>query len=265
MYICDKKVSPIGLGTWRMGGGYWQPDYSNDSLYINAIRYAIDSGLTLIDTAEMYGGGHTEELVGKAIQGYDREELFIITKVWNNHLHYDDVIKSAKASLSRLNSKYIDLYLIHWPNPSVPIKETISAMEKLIDDGIVRCIGVSNFNVNELEEAMYSVKKYEITANEIEYSVLNKNAENDVIPYCEKNNIKVIAYTPLGKGRVSEIPLLKEIGEKYGKTPVQIALAYVMRRAIPIPKAVKKEHIDEIVGALNLVLTDEDYERIRRM
>jgi len=112
-------------------------------------------------------------------------------------LRYDDLIRSAKNSLRRLNSKYIDLYLIHWPNSSVPLEESIRAMEELVDQGIVNCIGVSNFDVKLLEEAMSLTKKYEIVANEIEYNVENKSAEKDVIPFCERNNIKVIAYSPL--------------------------------------------------------------------
>jgi len=262
--VCEKKVSPIGLGTWMMGGGFWQPDYSQDELIVNVITYALSKGINLIDTAEMYGGGHTEELVGRAIRNFEREEIFIITKVWPTNLEPENLIKSARKSLERLNSKYIDALLIHWPNPSIPIRKSLTAMEQLVDEGIVRCIGVSNFDVRLLEEAMNYAKKHEIKINEIEYSVLNKSAEYDIIPFCEKNNIKVIAYTPLAKGRVKGIKLLEDIGKKYGKTPIQVALNYVMRRAIPIPKASKKEHIDEILGALGWELSNEDYEEIRR-
>jgi len=263
--ICEKEVSQIGFGTWKLGGGFWSPDYSRDKESVEVIEYAISRGINLIDTAEMYGGGHAEELVGEAIKRFNRDELIIVTKVWPNHLMYEDVIKSAKNSLRRLNSKYIDLYLIHWPNSSVPLEETIRAMEKLIDDGIVKCIGVSNFDVNLLEQAIHLTKKYEIVANEIEYNVNNKSAEKDVIPFCEKNNIKVIAYSPLARGSVKDNEILEEIGKKYGKTAVQVALNYVKRRSIPIPKASSKKHLDEILGSMGWDLSEEDYERIKNL
>jgi len=262
--IGDKKVSDIGLGTWKMGGGYWTPDTTKDEEDVRAIRFALENGINLIDTAEMYGGGHTEELVSMAINGLDREEIFIITKVWSNHLKYDDLIKSAMQSLKRLNSKYIDLYLIHWPNTSVPIAESIKAMEKLVDMGVIRYFGVSNFTVKLLEEARSATSKYEIIANEIEYSVMNKSPEKDLIPYCEKNKIIVIAYSPLGKGNVSKLTILESIAKKYNKTAVQVALNYLIKRSIPIPKASKIEHIKEILGSMGWYLTEEDYNRISK-
>ncbi|MEM0373370.1 MAG: aldo/keto reductase [Sulfolobaceae archaeon] len=262
--LCEKKVSPIGLGTWMMGGGFWQPEYSQDDKVIEIITYAIERGINVIDTAEMYGGGHTEELVGKAIKDFDRDEIFVITKVWPTNLEPESLKKSARKSLERLNSKYIDALLIHWPNPSIPLEKSIRAMEQLVDDGIVNCIGVSNFDVNLIKEAMNYTRKYEIKINEIEYNVINKTAERDVIPFCEKNNIVIIAYTPLAKGRVKDLKILEEIGKKYSKTPIQVALNYLIRRSLPIPKASKKEHINEILGSLGWSLTDEDYETIKR-
>jgi diketogulonate reductase-like aldo/keto reductase len=260
--IGNDRVSPIGIGTWRMGGGSF-PDTRNDEGDVNALRFAIDNGLTLIDTAEMYASGHAEELVGRAIRGYDRKDIFIVTKVWNNHLHYDDVIRSAKASLKRLNSKYIDLFLIHWPSSSVPIKETISAMEKLVDDGVTRYIGVSNFDIGEMEDAISSASRHSIVANEIEYSIASRSAERDVIPFCENNGLAVIAYTPINKGKLRGFRELNRIAEKMGKTPVQIALSYVMRRSIPIPMSTNTEHIREIAGAAEVNLSDGDYQLLK--
>lgn len=265
MRFCDQEISQIGFGTWKIGGGYWTPDYSKDSYYVELLKYVISKGINVIDTAEMYGGGHSEELVGKAIKDFDREKVFIITKVWPNHLKYDDLIKSAKASLKRLESGYIDLYLIHWPNTSVPLEETIRAMEYLVDQGITRCIGVSNFDVPLLKEVMSLTRKYEIVANEIEYNVLNKSAERDIIPFCEKNNIKIIAYSPLAKGNLKDIKIIEKIRSKYNKTPIQVMLNYLLRRSIPIPKASSKEHVDEILGAIGWSLSDEDYEMIRNL
>lgn len=261
MELCGKKLSlPIGLGTWRMGGGFWTPDYSHDKEYIDVIRYAIEKGINLIDTAEMYGGGHAEELVGEAIKDFDREKLIIITKVWPSHLRYEQVLNSAHASLKRLKSDYIDLYLIHWPNPEVDLNETFRAMNKLVEEGVVRCIGVSNFSVDLLKEVPTRIE-----VNEIEYSVYHLSPEDDVIPYCEERGIKVIAYSPLGQGRASNDKRLAEIGKKYKKTAVQVALNYLLKRSIPIPKASKKSHVDELIEATKFELSEEDRKLIRNL
>jgi len=143
------KIDVLGFGTWRIGGGE-TADLSNDKFLIKSLKKAFELGYRLIDTAEYYGAGHTEELVGKALKDFNREEFFITSKVWSNHLHYEDVIKACEESLKRLQVKCIDLYLIHWPNPQIPIKETVSALEKLVEDGKIKYIGVSNFSVKEL-------------------------------------------------------------------------------------------------------------------
>lgn len=262
--FAGKMVSPIGIGTWHIGGGQ-DADRSDDDAGVAAIRLGLGRGMNLVDTAEMYGAGHTEELVGRAIAGIDREELCIISKVWHNHLRRRDVLSSAKASLSRLGLKYMDLYLVHWPNPEIDIKETIGAMEELVDLGIVRHIGVSNFGVAELEGAMAACRKYEIEANEIKYSLAEKGCERDIIPFCEKNGIRVIAYTPLAKGSVGGIKAVAEVAVEEGRTPVQVALNYLMRRSIPIPKASSGRHWDEIAGAMDWRMDDAHYARLAAM
>ena len=264
MRLCDKEVSPIGLGTWGMGGGFWTPDYSMDDVYVEAIRYAFERGIRLFDTAEMYGGGHAEELVGRALREHE-DEVLIISKVWPNHLRHDDLIRSALASRSRLGVRSIDLYLIHWPSREVPIAESIRAMEELIDMGVIRCMGVSNFDVRLLEEAMAAARKYEVVADEVEYSVYHREPERDLIPFARAHGVAIIAYSPLGRGAAASDRRLAAIGRKYGATPVQVALAYLTRNSIPIPKASRREHIDEIVGAMNLRLSDEDYAAIASM
>jgi diketogulonate reductase-like aldo/keto reductase len=252
MEICGKKVSRIGLGTWKIGGGFWMPDKSRDKENLEIIKYAIEKGITLIDTAEMYGGGHSEELVGEAVGR--SEDVVIITKVWPSHLRYEQVKRSAHESLKRLKRDYIDLYMIHWPNPEVPLQETVGAMKDLMQEGIVKCIGVSNFSVDLLEEALKLAK---IEANEIEYNPLHLEPERDVIPYCESKGIKVIAYSPLAQGRILRDQRLLGLAKKYGKTPAQIALNYVSKRSFPIPKASRKEHVDEIASSLDFQLKDE--------
>jgi diketogulonate reductase-like aldo/keto reductase len=266
-----ESVAAIGLGTWNMGGRE-SPDYRDDERLIEAIRYAVELGMNHIDTAEMYAAGHAEELVGEAVKQFSRDEVFIATKVWPSNLRYEDVIRSCRRSLERLQLKYVDLYMVHWPNPRIPLQETMKAMEKLVKDGLVRYIGVSNFDVELLEEAMNALKREEIVANQVEYSLEAREVERELIPFCERNGITVTAYTPLGKGRIpaeaaSNKPrgkILAEMAQRYGKTPVQIALNWVIWRpnVITIPKAARKEHLEENAGAAGWRLTEEDYKRL---
>lgn len=260
--LCGRTVSDMGLGTWGMGGRQ-SPDPAHDKEHVQAIKYALEKGINVIDTAEMYAAGHTEEVVGKAIEDSDREKLFIISKVWHTHLHHDSLINSAEQSLKRLNTDYIDLYLVHWPNSAVPIKETISAMEELKSRGMVRNIGVSNFNIPQMQEAMEAAEESRICANQIEYNLSTRRAEEDIIPFCEKNGIDIIAYTPIMKGHTTDFPLLKKMAGKYRATEVQIALRYTMQRAIPIPKTSSREHLDELLKASRIELSSEDYELLR--
>ena len=218
-------------------GGSTTPVTDLDSACIEAIQYAIDSGVNVIDTAEMYAAGHTEEIVGQAIRPYERGDLFIITKVWNTHLRHDDLISSARKSLKRLMTDYVDLYLIHWPNSSVPVEETIGAM---------------------------NASGKGICANQIEYNYGRRQAEGDVIPFCEKNNIAVIAYTPIMKGRPTASSVARTLARKYEVNPVQLMLRYTMERSLPIPKSANKKHIDELVEATKIKLTRDDYEMLRR-
>ncbi len=266
-----ESVAAIGLGTWNMGGRE-SPDYRDDERLIEAIRYAVELGMNHIDTAEMYAAGHAEELVGEAVKQFSRDEVFIATKVWPSNLRYEAVIRSCRRSLERLQLKYVDLYMVHWPNPRIPLQETMKAMEKLVKDGLIRYIGVSNFDVELLEEAMNALKREEIVANQVEYSLEAREVERELIPFCERNGITVTAYTPLGKGRIpaeaaSNTPrgkILAEMAQRYGKTPVQIALNWVIWRpnVITIPKAARKEHLEENAGAAGWRLTEEDYKRL---
>ncbi|MEM0052698.1 MAG: aldo/keto reductase [Nitrososphaeria archaeon] len=260
----SEEVDALGYGTWLIGGNS-SPDYSKDDYYVRVLKTAFELGYRLIDTAEYYGGGHTEELVGRALKDFDRKEFFIISKVWPTHLHYDDTIKAAENSLKRLDIKFIDLYLIHWPNPAIPINETISALEKLVDEGKIRYIGVSNFSVQQLKEAMEATRKYDIVANEVKYSVFDRRVEDELLPFARKNNVRIIAYTPLERGKIYRTKVLEEMAKKYGKTLNQIALNYLISmETIPIPKAEKREHMIENLGALGWKIEEEDLETIRR-
>lgn len=254
MELCGKRVFPIGLGTWKMGGGYWTPDRSKDEMYISAIKYAISRGINVIDTAEMYGGGHTEELVGRAVE--DWEDIVVITKVWPTNLKH--VKRQALKSLERLGAKEIDLYLVHWPPQDVTVEEVIRDMNDLVDQGIVRCIGVSNFDEKLLRRSIEASRR-EIEVDEVEFNVFTRPR---VVDYAREMGVKVVAYSPLSRGEIVGEQNLRDIGKKYGKTEVQVSLNYLSREALPIPKAVKREHIDEIVGSVGFSLSPEDIARI---
>ena len=260
-----EKIQALGIGTWGIGG-FSYPDYSNDELAIEIIRFAVEIGMNFIDTAEMYGAGHSEELVGEAIKGI-REKVFIATKVLPTNFRYEDVIKACERSLRRLKTSYIDLYQLHWPNPSIPIKETMRAMERLANEGKIRYIGISNFSVEETIEAMNALSKYEIVSNQVEYSLLVRDIEKDLLDFCRKNKITVIAYSPLARGELLKgkyYEFLSKIGKKYNKTAAQVALNWLIikENVVAIPKAFSKAKIVENMGAYGWKLSDEDLKAI---
>lgn len=256
------KVPLIGLGTSGIGGGWMFKDTSQDRQAIEAIQYAIELGLTHIDTAEAYANGHAEELIGLAIKDFPRKNLFITTKVYADHLRYDDVIKACQNSLKRLGTNYVDLYLIHWPSPSIALSETIPAMDQLVKKGLSRFIGVSNFDVVLLKQAQ-SLSENEIFANQVEYSLIEREPEEKLLPYCQKQNILLTAYSPLKK-----VPLdsLEQMAQKYGKTPAQIVLNYLISHdnVITIPKALQKAHLEENAAACGWRLKEEDLDKLQQ-
>src|SRR5436853_3755126 len=188
------------MGTWGMGGGM-HADSSRDSEAIEALKLGLDLGMTHVDTAEMYGAGHSEEVVSKALEGW-RKPVFVASKVSPSHFAYDDLLHSARKSLDRLRVKQMDLYQLHWPNPRVPIVETMKAMEKLVQDGSVRHIGVSNFSVVQMKEAQAALSREEIVSNQVEYSLVDRTVEKEILPYCQRENRTPIAYKPLGPGNI---------------------------------------------------------------
>src|SRR6059058_4576591 len=191
----------VGLGTWGIGGEMG-PDSSGDEAGIQALRLGLDLEMKFIDTAEMYGAGHSEEVVARALEGR-RDRVFVASKVSPRHFAYDDVLGAAKRSLKRLRMKQMDLYQLHWPNPRIPIAETMRAMEKLVLDGMVRYIGVSNFSVNQMKEAQAALSREEIVSNQVEYSLVDRAVEETILPYCQRAKITLIAYSPLGQGRIA--------------------------------------------------------------
>ncbi|MDE1810575.1 MAG: aldo/keto reductase [Candidatus Micrarchaeota archaeon] len=252
-----EKIPVVGLGTWQSN--------RNEAESLAALRYGIRKGIRFVDTAEMYG---TEEMVGSALKGH--KGVFLATKVSPHHFRYDDVIRSCDASLKALGVKQIDLYQLHWPNRRVPISETMAAMEKLVDDGKIRHIGVSNFSVKELVEAQESMKRYEIVSNQVEYSVLVRDVENELLAYCEANGVTMIAYSPYANGSLFKekysgmLELLDGIGKAYGKSGAQVALNWLLAKnpVVAIPKASSVAHVDTMLGSIGWGLGIEDIEKI---
>lgn len=262
------KIPVLGLGTWGMGG-FLEKDQSNDEFFIKAIKNAINLGYTHIDTAELYGAGHTEELIGEAISTLDRSKLIITDKVYKTHLKYEDVITSCKKSLERLQTSYIDIYLIHAPNPDIPIKETMRALDFLMEQKMIKFIGVSNFSVNEIKEAQkYSENK--IIINQIPYNLATRNhdykgncanMESEIIPYCQKNDIIIMAYRPVERGfLLNPDIILDKLSQKYGKTKAQIAINWLISKKsiITISKSTETNHLKENLGAIGWSLSSED-------
>ena len=236
-----EMVPEIGVGVWRYGGG------------VEPLRHAISLGAALIDTAEAYG---TEKVVGEAIKG-TRDKVFVASKVSGNHLRHDEVLKAAEASLKRLDIACIDLYQIHWPNSLVPIEETIGAMETLVDRGMVRHIGVSNFSTVELREAQAAARKYPVVSNQVLYNLNRREIEGELLPYCQENQVTVIAYTPLDSGRLARnsrsssdparMKVLELVAAQTQKTLAQVALNWCIHPPgiITIPKSDKTSRVTE--------------------
>lgn len=261
--IGDDKVTAVGMGTWGVGG--WEsPDYSRDKEHIEALRYGLELGMNLIDTAEFYAAGHSEELVGKAIEGFEREDIFIVSKIWPTHFGYESAKRAARASAKRLGT-YIDLYLLHWPTEDFrKIKETLHALEELVDEGLIRYIGVSNFDLELLRKSQEVMRKYEIVVNQVKYSLKDRRPEESgLLEYMKREGITLMAYTPLEKGTLARNSCLAEIGKTYNKTAAQVALNWLIwkENVVAIPKATNKEHIRENFGAMGWRLSKEDYEK----
>lgn len=251
------RVPEIGLGAWNYRGG------------VEPLRRGVELGAFLIDTAEMY---RTEDVVGQAIKGL-RDRVFIATKVSGGHLRHDNVLRAAEASLHLLDTDYIDLYQIHWPNSAVPIAETLRAMETLVDRGQVKHLGVSNFSTSELREAQAAMRKYPIVSNQVLYNLNSREIERDLLPYCQKHHVTIIAYTPLDSGRLATksrsrrsrvMQVLEQIAAEVQKTPAQVALNWCTSRpnVIAIPKSDSVARTEENCGASGWRLSPEQIRRL---
>lgn len=264
-----ESVPIVGLGTWGIGGEM-RPDSSHDQDSIRALRLGLDLDMKLIDTAEMYAAGHSEEVVRQALEGR-RDRIFVASKVSPRNFGYDNVLAAAERSLKRLGLKQLDLYQLHWPNPNIPISETMRAMEKLVHDGKTRYIGVSNFSVEQMKEAQESLSHEKIVSNQVEYSLIDRSIEARILPYCQKEGLAVIAYSPLGQGKIpmgrsSEFEILDEISGRLGKSRNQIALSWVLHNdsILTIPKAANLDHVRENASIADWSLPSEDYNRLAK-
>lgn len=258
------KVPVLGLGTWGIGG-FSSKHVGGDDQAVRALRLGLELEMRFIDTAEMYANGHSEEVVGSAVAA-ERANVFIASKVSGENLSYERVLRSCESSLRHLQAGYIDLYQVHWPNPSIPVAETMRAMERLLAEGKIRHIGVSNFSVRQTREAQTALSKADLVSNQVEYSLLDRSIEQDLLRFATHEHISIIAYSPVGRGQVAKggrgrrWEVLEQIARKYGKTKVQVALNWLIVKdpVVAIPKAVSLDHVKENAGAAGWKLNRED-------
>ena len=288
------RISRMGIGAWQASSAWG----AKDEDVVRAISRAHELGINLVDTAETYGEGHSEGVVGRAIKEIGRDDMVVATKVHGANLRYEELQKACRRSLERLGVKEIDLYQVHWPDPweQIPLKQTMSALEKLHGQGKIRAIGVSNFAVRDLEEARSCLSKAEIVSNQVRYNVLQRNVQEEVLPYCRKNDIRVLAWSPLAQGALSGkygvdnrpeggvrdknslftkpnmkqiekmLRVLRDIASGRGRTVPQVALNWLVRDELvtPIPGAKDPTQSEENVGAVGWRLTDTEFERIEK-
>lgn len=291
------KVSAIGVGMWQAGGKAWGDDVK-DADCRRAMERAVELGINLVDTAEAYGDGHSEQVMRPAIKAVGRDNVFVATKVGGWHLRPDDVRKACAGSLRRLGVREIDLYQVHWPDPwsQVPLRDTMKALEALHRAGKIRHVGVSNFAVRDLEEARSHLSRMDIVSNQVRYNLLQREIEAEVLPYCRREGIGILAWSPIGKGVLSGkyhdgrrpkdrvrsdedlfkpinlrkskalITRLRAIGKVHGKTPAQVALAWLRTRGIvvPIPGIKRLSQAEENAGAAGWSITPAERRSLDR-
>jgi len=255
-----REVSVIGEGTWYF-------EQSEKASAISALQRSIDLGINHIDTAELYGNGKAEKIIGESIAGR-RDKVFLVSKVYPQHASRKGTITACEGSLSRLGTDHLDCYLLHWRG-SHPLEETIEAFERLKAEGKILSWGVSNFGVPDLEEAEKIAGKGRLACNQVLYHLKDRSIERNVIPWCEKHDVAVTAYSPYGHGdfpdpRSKEGKVLEEIAKAHNSTPRQVALRFLTRSpsVFAIPKASSPEHAAENASATDFRLTKEDIDRI---
>jgi len=263
--IAGKQVHSIGIGTWNMGSrrdeqGEVIADLTQDESAIESLRYSLALGQNHIDTAELYGQGHTEELVGQVIHDIPRESLSVASKLWRTHYGRGQAVPAVQKTLERLQIQYLDLLYIHTPDSEVPMAEYMSEMDAVVAAGLTKAIGVSNFNLEQLKEAQ-SLTKNKIVALQNRYNVVYKEAmPSDLLDYCQEQGIAVVAYRPLERGKVAENEIVQKIAANHQATPAQVALAWLIQQenVMPIPKALHIEWVEDNFAASHLALAEEE-------
>jgi len=253
-----RKIPILGQGTWRMA-----ENPAKRKAEIAALQLGLDLGISLIDTAEMYGEGAAEELIGEAIAGR-RAEVFLVSKVYPHNATRQGAIQACERSLRRLQTDYLDCYLLHWRG-SVPLSETIEAFQTLQAGGKILDYGVSNFDVDDMEEAFALPGGEEVVTDQVLYNLEHRGIEWDLLPWCQERGVPIMAYSPVGHSGTEKKELLenrtvKLIAKRHGATPAQVALAWLLQRdVVAIPKASSPDHVRENRGALELKLTKQDF------
>jgi len=252
-------VPNLGLGTWRMGEN--APARADE---IGALRLGLELGMTLIDTAEMYGNGGAEEVVAEAIAGR-RDEVFLVTKVLPHNASYTGTIAACERSLRRLGTDRIDLYLLHWPGEH-PLDETLRAFLELRRAGKILHYGLSNFDLDELKASEAQLGGPGVATNQVLYNLQRRGIERQLLPWCASRGITIMAYSPLDQGRLRPDATLRRVAERHGASPAQIALAWTLLNecVVSIPKAARPSHVRDNAKAADIVLTEEDLAEIDR-
>ncbi|HEY8297002.1 MAG TPA: aldo/keto reductase [Candidatus Baltobacteraceae bacterium] len=268
--MTHKPFGATGVGVAVIGQGTWDLPESGARAgeAQRAIRRGIELGLTHLDTAEMYGGGRVEELLGTAIAGIPRERVFVTSKVLPSNASYRGTIDACDRTLRRLGIEMLDLYLLHWPS-SEPLEETMRALEALVQAGKTRFIGVSNFDVDDMRAAQSFLRREKLACNQVLYHLRERGIEFRLLPYCARAGIAVVAYTPFGRGAfprdaVKPEGALGRIAAKHGRTPRQVILNFLTREAnvFAIPKASSAQHVEENAGAAGWALDEDDIAQI---
>lgn len=268
-----RPLFPIGIGTWNISGRFnadptakykgAEPSYGNEDAEIAAIRYSISKGQNHLDCAELYGAFYTDEVVGRAIAGLERIDLYIADKLWKTSVGTGLVRPTVERMLEKLGTDYLDMLYIHAPWEEVNWQEAIPQIDELIDEGIVRHFGVSNFTIADMKQAQ-QIAKHPITANQMNYNVLYKDEVNGTFKaFCQEHDIQLVAYQPVKRQEVLSNETIQAIAQAHNATPAQVALAWLLaQNALPIPKAVNTQHIDENVAAVDIALSESDIAKL---
>ena len=254
-----RLVPRIGQGTWKFPEGGAKVHEAR-----RALRRGIELGMVHIDTAEMYGDGRSEAIIGEAIADLPREELFIVSKVLPSNASYEGTLRACEASLRRLKTEYLDAYLLHWRG-SKPLADTMRAFERLVDEGKIKALGMSNFDVNDLRDAQAALQRHPIACNQVLYHLGARGIEHAIVPFCRSNRIAVVGYTPFGPSgppdpRTKTGAVLDRVARKHGVTVRQTILAFLTREdgTFTIPKAADVAHVEQNAAAGDLRLDDDD-------